>query len=528
MDSTDSAAALAAYRTSAAPPLRIAVVLDASPPSRWAVQLAHFLAGFDRLAVTAFAASATGPRAQPAGPSAVCRQLLKFARRADADAFEPASRTDAVQPFDGDAVARHDLCIWLANDRPEAIGTRLGMLTATLGSEPGVVPFWSDVANGRVVTPARIVWHEHSGNAGRAARLIETSTTHGVHVTDNATAPLAALKRSLASLCLDLQRDPTGTRATLRRRVETPMASPITRPTCPEAGEVCRFVVKKYLRSAYRRFVRRRGAGRWVIALREAPPDPITAMPRPDLTDLRQLPLPAGSSEIADPFLYEHAGATYLLFEEVPAGTTKGRLSCVKLREDGTYGDFTVVLEREFHLSYPCVFEDGGATYLLPEASDSGRVDLYRFRRFPDDLVFVRTLLDGAPLVDTTPLHHDGIWYLFTTCAANGFSEALLYWSPTLEGPWQLHPASPLSCSVRDSRGAGAIFRDGGRLIRPVQDCSVRYGYAMRFKEITRLSPTEFAERELAWVLPDWAPRVIGTHTWTGSGRWQAVDALRV
>jgi hypothetical protein len=104
--------------------------------------------------------------------------------------------------------------------------------------------------------------------------------------------------------------------------------------------------------------------------------------------------------------------------------------------------------------------------------------------------------------------------------------ETLLFCSPGLDKPWTRHPASPVSRSVRSCRSAGHLFWKDGRLFRPTQDCSVRYGYAITVNEITRLTATEFEEHEVGRVLPTWAPGLLGTHTWNETGRLQVIDGL--
>ena len=152
-----------------------------------------------------------------------------------------------------------------------------------------------------------------------------------------------------------------------------------------------------------------------------------------------------------------------------------------------------IILERDYHLSYPCVVQANGELFLLPETADAGRVELYRFSRFPWEVDLVSTLVEGMALVDTTPILHEGRWYFFTT-TPQPFMETLLFWADRLDGAWNLHPSTPISVSVRNSRSAGNLFWRDGRLYRPTQDCSVCYGYAMQVNEVTRLTPTEFEE----------------------------------
>ena len=67
----------------------------------------------------------------------------------------------------------------------------------------------------------------------------------------------------------------------------------------------------------------------------------------------------------------------------------------------------------------------------------------------------------------------------------------------------------------------------GGRLLRPTQDCSVRYGYGIVLNEITRLTPCEFEEHEVDEILPEWRSGLLGTHTLNASERFEVIDGLR-
>jgi hypothetical protein len=109
----------------------------------------------------------------------------------------------------------------------------------------------------------------------------------------------------------------------------------------------------------------------------------ITDPDRLDMTGFRDVSLPQGSESMADPFLWETCGRNYLVFEEVAAGSSRGRLGCVRVFENGSCSEMTIILEWPYHLSYPCVVPAGNEVFLLPEASEAGRVDLYRFSRFP-------------------------------------------------------------------------------------------------------------------------------------------------
>jgi hypothetical protein len=250
-----------------------------------------------------------------------------------------------------------------------------------------------------------------------------------------------------------------------------------------------------------------------------------------DLTGFKEIPMPKGVDFMADPFPWEDGGKQYLLFEEFPAGHSHGRNSFVELRPDGSCSELAIILEKPYNVSYPCIVRSGGDLFMVPETAEAKRVDLYRFRRFPAEVELVSTPLEGAALVDTTPIFVDGRWYFFTTTVVpfheKAYMETVLFSGTRLEGPWELHPCNPVSTSVRSSRSAGHLFWRDGRLFRPTQDCSVRYGYAIAINEVTKLTPDEFEERPAGYIPPSWMPALLGTHTWNENSAFQVIDGIR-
>jgi hypothetical protein len=511
-----------------APPLRVGVVLDRTRPAPWMDALISFLKqlpGTDICLLTL-----TGrPLAASKRPSWLTDRLYS-ASRARFDPFGDITTggTESVTPesVEGLRTAGCGVLVWLAacKDPNLDIGglAKQGAFTVRLGERNRIIPFWDEVAGSQATSTVTIYWHESSLAHGRAVRKAETSTFQGLFFTRNAEEPLVAAIRMLAGLCLEIQQEGRKCAEKFRGFANEPMgeAAPADYPTAFEAG---RFLVRKLARSAQLRWKSRGKESKWFVAMRRNSGGSITDPDRLDLTGFREVPLPQGSDQMADPFLWEAGGRNYLLFEEIPAGSSRGRLGCVEVFENGSCSEMRIVLQRDYHLSYPCVVPANGELFLLPETAGAGRVDLYRFSRFPWDVELVAPLVEGLALVDTTPILLDGRWYFFTTTALP-FMETLLFWADRLDGTWNLHPASPVSCCVKNSRSAGNLFWRDGRLYRPTQDCSLRYGYAIQVSEVTRLTPIEFEERMVNWIPPAWGPGLLGTHTWNESSRLQVLD----
>ena len=198
----------------------------------------------------------------------------------------------------------------------------------------------------------------------------------------------------------------------------------------------------------------------------------------------------------ADPFVIEHDGKPWLFFEDLPYSTQKGIIVCAEINADSTLSPSMPVLEKPYHLSYPCIFRDNGQLYMVPESVADESVQLYRCQRFPDVWEQVKVLLK-APAVDTTVWIENGLYWFFVTLQEprGGGLQLWLFYSRSLTGELIRHPQNPISTDIRFSRGAGAIFREDGKLVRPSQDCSGSYGRLIVFNEITVLNEREYSER---------------------------------
>ena len=216
---------------------------------------------------------------------------------------------------------------------------------------------------------------------------------------------------------------------------------------------------------------------------------------------------------IADPFVYSEGGEARLLVEDYDQ--IKGRI-CTVLPSNGSPRlELGVDLELPFHMSYPCIFEEDGQVYCVPEVYQSRSASLYR--RGGGGWELVRTLIADAPIVDPTLFKHEGRYWLICTLqddGAWGNQKLYVYHASALDAPWAAHPHNPVKCDIGSTRPAGNVFELDGVLYRPSQDCSATYGGAVVVNRIVRLTPTEYEERPVARIEPiaD-SPYTAGFHT---------------
>ena len=53
-----------------------------------------------------------------------------------------------------------------------------------------------------------------------------------------------------------------------------------------------------------------------------------------------------------------------------------------------------------------------------------------------------------------------------------------------LTNKWTPHPENPIVTDIRTARPGGKIFIQDGKIYRPSQDCSIRYGRALNMNQI--------------------------------------------
>jgi hypothetical protein len=246
----------------------------------------------------------------------------------------------------------------------------------------------------------------------------------------------------------------------------------------------------------------------------------------PDVRGFRWVEAPR-AHYYADPFLFEKDGKTWLFFEDYSFIEKTGVIGCAEVLPDGAVSASRTVLAPGHHLSYPLVFEDQGKIYMLPESGAYKTVELYRADSFPDRWTLEKVLFDGVIAVDTTLWREDGIYWFFVTILdpPEAGPQLFLFFAESLTGEWNYHPSNPICSDVRFARGAGRVFLENGRRIRPSQDHSYGYGCACNFRHIVELTKTTYREVSLGSIRPSWEKGLTGTHTYNRSGPFEVIDA---
>lgn len=249
----------------------------------------------------------------------------------------------------------------------------------------------------------------------------------------------------------------------------------------------------------------------WNIGFCEQTPEELIRDKK--LSKVRWLKHPYRDRWFADPFIYKVTEHEITVFvEECMISYTPKGIICELVidRKTMRLKERHVVLELDTHLSYPAIVEKDGVTYVYPENGASGSLKMYRYDADKHLLVEPKCILNEA-VADSTILERDGKYYLIATQTEKPLEDAHLYQYDDLFGPFCKVTDYPVQKSRASSRPAGNWLEVGGKIYRPAQDCSFRYGGGISMMEVEALVP--FDEKREFTIEPNWYKYNLGIHT---------------
>lgn len=235
-----------------------------------------------------------------------------------------------------------------------------------------------------------------------------------------------------------------------------------------------------------------------------------------------QILIPPRDRFWADPFPIQKDGTLHVFIEEYLYSTAQGHISVLSRNSSGGWSEPTKVVDRPYHISYPFVFEHAGELFMLPETTSAGQIELYRCVEFPTKWELDTALVENFVGNDPTLFQQDdGTWWLIVDRSC----DLHLFYSVSPRGPFVAHEGNPVKSDSRNTRPAGRIFRLGNDLVRPAQDCSMRYGREVVFNKIVSLNPESFEEVEIGRLRLS-RTEAIGCHTFNRIDGITIVDRL--
>lgn len=218
----------------------------------------------------------------------------------------------------------------------------------------------------------------------------------------------------------------------------------------------------------------------------------------------------------ADPFVVFKDDKYYVFYEELKFEDYRGYLRAAELdiKNNRLIND-QIILDLDYHLSFPNVFLENGTYYMIPESEENNSVDLFECTSFPNEWKKKQTLIDNIRAVDTTPLKTKDGWYLFTSEGVKGADyndELSIYKSADLfNSPFQKLYDEPVISDVSKARMGGDFIQENGEVIRVSQDCGKRYGHQVKLNKVIQIE-NGYVEEPLDTIAP--TQGAIGFHTY--------------
>ena len=219
---------------------------------------------------------------------------------------------------------------------------------------------------------------------------------------------------------------------------------------------------------------------------------------------------------IADPFLINYEDELYLFAEIFLYKSERcGVIGYAKFK-DNHFSDWTVTLDKHWHLSYPNVYIENGKLYMCPEAYQSEEVSVYELVAFPDKWKKVKTYITNVEYCDSTFLNIGDTKYMFTFERKTSGSDGNGLLCSIVDD--KVKEKKLISNSPEGARPAGNIIRRYNKYIRVAQNCVPSYGSGLIFFEIDELWP-EYREHEIkrltvSDIQSEWVDKYCGIHTY--------------
>ena len=232
----------------------------------------------------------------------------------------------------------------------------------------------------------------------------------------------------------------------------------------------------------------------------------------------------------ADPHIVTMDKNYFIFIEEYIYNQSKGHIAVIKMDKDGNHDYLGKVLEKDYHLSYPFVFEFKNNFYMIPETESNNNIELYKCVDFPKKWEYHGEIMSNVSAVDTTIFNHDNKWWMFTGIKENigssNSDELFLFHSDNpLTDKWEPHSKNPIISDVRQARPAGKIFSFKDKLYRPSQNSSKFYGYGISINQINNITKNEYEETSITSILPDWDKNITRVHTFAYDSGLSMIDA---
>jgi hypothetical protein len=235
---------------------------------------------------------------------------------------------------------------------------------------------------------------------------------------------------------------------------------------------------------------------------------------------------------LADPFVIERGNEHYCFVEDFDYELGRAAIGVYKIQKKG-YTHLGTVVQEEFHLSFPYLFEEGGTLYMCPESVQANEIRLYKCVDFPMKWELHKVIMADTRAVDSCVFKHNGKWWILTNIDSSGTgdygSELHAFYADSFDSQeWTAHANNPVVFDSMYARNGGFLVdADGLYRVFQVQGFDM-YGEAMGISRITALTENTYSEEVVVNIPPAFFKGISGTHTFSFNKGLVAVDVVRL
>jgi len=236
------------------------------------------------------------------------------------------------------------------------------------------------------------------------------------------------------------------------------------------------------------------------------------------------------NSWFADPFIFKKLGKNYFFVEEYFKDEKKACISCLEVNNEKVEY-LGKVIEEDFHLSYPFIFEYKEEVYIIPDSCNNRSIRLYKAIEFPMKWEYQYDLLKNISATDTNILFHNEKYWLFTSVDEQNQHRHesrlhIFHADNPLSHNWTEHKMSP----VLHKNGArnGGRLKLGNNLIRVGQKYGFQnYGESLEVYKVISLNENIYEEERINSIGTDFDDNITGIHHVDNNEDYIVVDTCK-
>lgn len=236
---------------------------------------------------------------------------------------------------------------------------------------------------------------------------------------------------------------------------------------------------------------------------------------------------------LADPFTFQHKKKNYIILEEFNLKNQKGVISLYEI-SGKKYKRIGIILNENFHLSYPYLFKFNKKLYLIPESSEKKEIRIYQCVKFPFEWKLKKVLFKNLNAVDPMIFKNKGIWWLFFNSKnnfENDYSKLNIYFNKEnpLSSKWKKSGIKSLN-DLKLGRNGGILNFKKNQYRITQNESYFFYGKSLSINQILKLTTSEYKEKKVKKIEPRKFNNnnILGVHHLNNNNNLVCYDTLEI